>query len=418
MLSIFTDFYVYLQLNLTYAIVLAVISLIVLIAIIAWIVNFLTKTYIVYLVRKILTKTGSRWGQTLTKFNVFQRLSHISPAIAIYLLIPLINTGTHPWTNDFTDTVRTGAMAYIVLAFVWFLMSLLNAMGAYYKFKKLDHHPSIKGYLQLAKIIIWAAAAILVVSILLDKSPWIFFTGLGAISAVLMLVFKDTILGFVASVQVSTYDMIRVGDWITMPAFKLDGDVIDVSINTVKIRNFDKTITTIPTYSLMTNGVQNWRGMQETGGRRIKRAINFDIETIKFCEPKLIKELSKLQYLKDYIQKKQQEIEQHNTEKGTDKTLPIDGRSLTNIGLFRAYVESYLHHNEYISKDLTFLIRQLQPTQYGLPIELYIFTNDTNWVRYENIQSDIFDHLLAAVPMFELKVFQIMSGSRNPSQPQ
>lgn len=411
MLTIFTDFYVYLQLNSTYATVLAVISLIVLIAVIAWIVNFLTKTYIVYLVRKILARTGSSWGKTLIKFHVFQRLSHISPAIVIYLLIPLINTGTHPWTNDLIEMVQTGIMAYIVLAFVWFLMSLLNAMGNYYKLKKLDHQPPIKGYLQLAKIIIWAAAAILVVSILLDKSPWIFFTGLGAISAVLMLVFKDTILGFVASVQVSTYDMIRVGDWITMPALKVDGDVIDVSINTVKIRNFDKTITTVPTYSLMTNCVQNWRGMQETGGRRIKRAINIDIETIKFCDPELIKKLSKLQYLKTYIQTKQQEIEQHNTARCADKTLPIDGRSLTNIGLFRAYIESYLHHNEHISKDLTFLIRQLQPTQYGLPIELYIFTNDTNWVRYENIQSDIFDHLLAAVPMFELKVFQIMSGT-------
>jgi miniconductance mechanosensitive channel len=411
MLSMFTDLYIYLQLNLTYATVLAVLSLILLIVIIAWIVNFLTKTYIVYLVRKALAKTGSSWGKTLVKFNVFQRLSQISPAIAIYILIPLINTGTHPWTNDFISVARTGVMAYIVLAFVWFLMSLLNAMGSYYKLKKLDHHPSIKGYLQLAKIIIWAAATILVISILLNKSPWIFLTGLGAISAVLMLVFKDTILGFVASVQVSTYDMIRVGDWITMPAFKVDGDVIDVSINTVKIRNFDKTVTTIPTYSLMINGVQNWRGMQETGGRRIKRAINFDIDTIKFCDKELIGTLSELKYLKEYIQNKEKEIEKYNTERCVNKALPIDGRSLTNIGLFRAYVESYLHHNEYISKDLTFLIRQLQPTQYGLPLELYIFTNDTNWVRYENIQSDIFDHLLAAVPMFELKVFQIMSGT-------
>jgi miniconductance mechanosensitive channel len=288
-------------------------------------------------------------------------------------------------------------------------MSLLDASGFYYKTKKSKSQPSINTYIQLLKIIIIAGSLILIISIILNQSPWIFFTGIGAISAVLMLVFKDTILGFVSSVQVSTFDMVRIGDWITVPSLGVDGDIMDISINTVKIRNFDKTITTIPTYSLMSHGVQNWRGMQETGGRRIKRSINIDINTIKFCDQALIDTLSNLKYLKEHITRKSQEIEELNTLNNCNKSLPIDGRSLTNIGLYQSYIENYLKNNSSISKELTFLIRQLQPDQYGIPIELYVFTNDTDWVKYEKIQSDIFDHLLAAVPMFELKVFQIIS---------
>ncbi len=411
MLQLITHFYTTLQLPQEYSKILAEITLVLGIIIFAWLVNFVAKTYIMHIVRKAMTKTRSRWGKILIKFNVFQRLSHLSPALAIYLLIPLIADGSYKWMDTLIHVIRTASMVYIVLAAIWFFMSLTNAFHAYYQLKKTPQQPSIKGYLQLARILLWAVAAILIIAIVLNKSPWLFFTGLGAASAILMLVFKDTILGFVASVQVSTYDMVRVGDWISMPSYQADGDVIDVSINTVKIRNFDQTITTVPTYSLISSGVQNWRGMQEKGGRRIKRAINLDIDTIKFCGDNLLKKLSKLQYLKTYIEQKKVEIDKSNLDRKIDCSTPVNGRSLTNIGLFRAYIDNYLRNNPNISQELTFLIRQLQPTQYGLPLEIYIFTNDTNWVRYENIQSDIFDHLFAALHLFELKAFQIMSGT-------
>ncbi|MDG1692464.1 MAG: mechanosensitive ion channel [Methylophilaceae bacterium] len=224
-------------------------------------------------------------------------------------------------------------------------------------------------------------AAVLIVSMMLDKSPLAFLTGLGAASAIIILVFKDTILGFVASVQVASYDMVRIGDWITINSLKVDGDVEDVSLNTVKIRNFDKTVTTIPTSSLITNGVQNWRGMEETKGRRIKRAINIDIKTIKFCDETLLNKLSKVAMLTKYIKDKIEEINSQNA-KINSKSEDLNGRALTNIGLFRKYIYNYLTESEHIRNDLTFLILQLQPGQSGIPIEIYVFTNDTNWINY------------------------------------
>ena len=404
-----SDYYYHLLNNSYYAAALTIASICIGIAIIAWLVNLITKSYIIYIIRRVINKTNSNWAKTLIKFKVFQRLSHISPAVCIFLLIPFIETSLHKWTFKLVSIINTLTLIYIILVIVWFLMSLLDASAFYYKTKKSKSQPSINTYIQLIKIIIIAGSIILIISIILKQSPWIFFTGIGAISAVLMLVFKDTILGFVSSVQVSTFDMVRIGDWITVPSLSVDGDIMDISINTVKIRNFDKTITTIPTYALMSHGVQNWRGMQETGGRRIKRSINIDINTIKFCDQALIDTLSNLKYLKEHIANKSQEIEEHNSVNNCNRSLPIDGRSLTNIGLYQSYIENYLKNNSSISKELTFLIRQLQPDQYGIPIELYVFTNDTDWVKYEKIQSDIFDHLLAAVPMFELKVFQIIS---------
>ena len=266
--------------------------------------------------------------------------------------------------------------------------------------------------MQVAKIILWIIAAVLSISILLNKSPWAFLTGIGALSAVIILVFKDSILGFVANIQVSAYDMVRVGDWITMNQYGVDGDVIDISINTVKVQNFDKTIVTIPTYTLISSGVQNWRGMRDSGGRRIKRSIYIDIDTIKFCDTAILERLSKLNFLKEYLSSITSEIEAYNAKHGFDASLSVNGRKLTNIGLFRAYTLNYLRHHEKIQKDpkFTFMFRQLQPTETGLPLQVYVFTNDINWVRYEGIQSDIFDHLLASLPLFELRAFQSLSN--------
>ena len=392
---------------------LSIFQVILLIFGLTFVVYFLTKNYIIKHLRKtIFLKKDTVFSAAFQQYKPFDNLAHLAAAVTVYSLADLMETSDSSitWINESIEWLEEGGIIYATLAVIWFLLSLLNVSNSYYERIKKSHQPSIKGYIQLVKIIITTTAVVLIVAMLLDKSPMAFLTGLGAASAIIILVFKDTILGFVASVQVASYDMVRVGDWITIKQLQVDGDVEDVSLNTVKIRNFDKTVTTIPTSSLITNGVQNWRGMEETKGRRIKRAINIDIKTIKFCDDDLLKRLSKITTLTKYIDDVTIEIGTYNAKNNTEAER-LNGRALTNIGLFRKYVYNYLKENEFIRNDLTFLIRQLQPSQSGIPIEIYVFTNDTNWINYENIQSDIFDHLLAALPEFELAAFQIISDT-------
>ena len=412
MLDEVIEFYSFLDLNFELTAFLSVLTVILIIFSLAFFAHFVTKNYIVKYLRHTILSKEKYIPQAFKKYKPFENLAHLVAAIIIYSLADLMNTDDSmiTWLNDSIEWLEDGGVIYATLAIIWFLLGLLNVLSTTYQEYKKPHQPSIKGYIQLVKIIIVVTAAVLIVSMMLDKSPLAFLTGLGAASAIIILVFKDTILGFVASVQVASYDMVRIGDWITINSLKVDGDVEDVSLNTVKIRNFDKTVTTIPTSSLITNGVQNWRGMEETKGRRIKRAINIDIKTIKFCDETLLNKLSKVAMLTKYIKDKKEEINSQNA-KIDSKSEGLNGRALTNIGLFRKYIYNYLTESEHIRNDLTFLIRQLQPGQSGIPIEIYVFTNDTNWVNYENIQSDIFDHLLAALPMFELAAFQIISDT-------
>lgn len=412
MLDEVIEFYNFLDLNFELTAFLSVLTVILIIFSLAFFAHFVTKNYIVKYLRHTILAKENYIPQAFKKYKPFENMAHLVAAIIIYSLADLMNTDDSmiTWLNDSIEWLEDGGVIYATLAIIWFLLGLLNVLSTTYQEYKKPHQPSIKGYIQLVKIIIVVTAAVLIVSMMLDKSPLAFLTGLGAASAIIILVFKDTILGFVASVQVASYDMVRIGDWITINNLKVDGDVEDVSLNTVKIRNFDKTVTTIPTSSLITNGVQNWRGMEETKGRRIKRAINIDIKTIKFCDETLLNKLSKVAMLTKYIKDKIEEINSQNA-KIDSKSEDLNGRALTNIGLFRKYIYNYLTESEYIRNDLTFLIRQLQPSQSGIPIEIYVFTNDTNWINYENIQSDIFDHLLAALPMFELAAFQIISDT-------
>jgi len=412
MLDEVIEFYSFLDLNFELTAFLSVLTVILIIFSLAFFAHFVTKNYIVKYLRHTILSKEKYIPQAFKKYRPFENIAHLVAAIIIYSLADLMNTDDAmiTWLNDSIEWLEDGGVIYATLAIIWFLLGLLNVLSTTYQEYKKPHQPSIKGYIQLVKIIIIVTAAVLIVSMMLDKSPLAFLTGLGAASAIIILVFKDTILGFVASVQVASYDMVRIGDWITINSLKVDGDVEDVSLNTVKIRNFDKTVTTIPTSSLITNGVQNWRGMEETKGRRIKRAINIDIKTIKFCDETLLNKLSKVAMLTKYIKDKIEEINSQNA-KINSKSEDLNGRALTNIGLFRKYIYNYLTESEHIRNDLTFLIRQLQPGQSGIPIEIYVFTNDTNWVNYENIQSDIFDHLLAALPMFELAAFQIISDT-------
>ena len=412
MLDEVISFYSFLGLNFELTAALSILQVVLIIFALAFVAHFITKNVIIKHLRKTFLFRENVIKEVFFEFKPFENAAHLVAAIVIYSFADLITTddSSISWINESVGWLEEGGVIYATLAIIWFFMAFINLSNSYYERIKKDHQPSIKGYLQLVKIIIIATAVVLIVSMLLDKSPMAFLTGLGAASAIIILVFKDTILGFVASVQVASYDMVRVGDWITINKLKVDGVIEDVSLNTVKIRNFDKTVTTIPTSALIENGVQNWRGMTETNGRRIKRSINIDIKTIKFCDETLLNKLSKVTKLKKYITDKTEEIKSHNA-KINAKSEDLNGRALTNIGLFRNYIYNYLKENEHIRNDLTLLIRQLQPGQSGIPIEIYVFTNDTNWVNYENIQSDIFDHLLAALPMFELAAFQIISDT-------
>ncbi|MGQ4006419.1 mechanosensitive ion channel [Francisellaceae bacterium CB300] len=373
------------------AVILSFSTIFLIVLFISWVMRLILNRYLVKIVKLYLSKSQSNLAQTLAKHHVFKRLSHIAPGIFIFLAMSFAIYPDHHWTVSLVMAIQLIAQIYIIIAIIWFLVAFVDAMFGYFQTLPYFKNHSLKSYAQIIKIILFFIAFVLIVSLLLNKSPIAFLTGLGALSAVLMLVFKDTILGFVTNIQVAALDLIRVGDWITIPSAGVDGDVMDVSINTVKIRNFDKTISTLPTYTLINNSVQNWRGMQETGGRRIKRSISIDISTIKFCDDDLITKLKNEEYLKDF--------------NFTDKT--------TNITLFRAYIENYLRQHPKIHLGLTFLIRELQPTETGLPVELYIFTNDTNWVNYEKIQADIFDFAFASLPLFELRAFQSISGRLN-----
>lgn len=410
MLHFVTDLFMRLKLSEDLSTTLAVVSILIAIGVIAVVVNFILKRYIVMIMRQLLSRSKSVFVKELLKHDLFKQLSHLGPALVIYFTVTCIESAKFEITTTISTVIHHAAQVYMLFAIVLFISVFMNVVNCTYKHYPFAKRHPIGGYLQVAKIILWALTAIFAISILINQSPWAFFTGLGAISAVLMLVFKDTILGFVASIQVSAYDMVRVGDWIQVDSLGANGDVVEVTINTVKVRNFDNTMVTIPTYSLISNGVINWRAMTESGGRRIKRSINIDMETIHFAGNKLLTRLKALKLLGTHISAKLDEIRQYNDENEVDESVPVNGRQLTNIGLFRAYIEHYLRHHPKLHQKMTLMVRQLEPTATGLPIQLYVFTNDVNWVHYENIQSDVFDHILSVLPLFELRVYQNISG--------
>lgn len=302
---------------------------------------------------------------------------------------------------------------YLIFFVIWLLMSVINSFGDLLRTKSAMKDKPIDSYIQVVKIFLYIFGFIILFSILSGKNPMYLITGLGAASAILLLVFKDTIMGFVASIQVSANDMVRIGDWITVPKYDADGDVIQITLTTVKIQNFDRTITTIPPYSLVSDSFQNWRGMVEAGGRRLKRSVFVKQSSIRFVKDEELFQLEKIQYITDYIQERNQEIKKFNQTSGADKSLQVNGRNLTNMGLYRKYVENYLRSHPGVHRNMTLMVRQLQPTSKGLPLELYFFTQTTVWSEYESIVSDIFDHITAAVKYFDLEIFEEVS---NPIQ--
>lgn len=300
-----------------------------------------------------------------------------------------------------------GLQALGVIVVLGIARSSLNALNAYLKtFPSLKDKP-IDSYMQVFMIFAWVAGIMLVFAVLTETSIWKFFTALGAASAVLILVFKDTILGFVASIQIAVNDMVRIGDWITFDKYGADGDVVEINLSTVKVQNFDKTVTTIPTYALISDSFRNWRGMNESGGRRIKRALIIKQNSIKYLSKIEVEKLQKVGLISAYVEKRQEDIDNYNTSNNINKELLLNGRNLTNIGVFRKYIESYLENHSAINKEMMMMSRQLSPTTQGIPIEIYAFSKDKRWQNYEYIMADIFDHLLASVPYFDLELFEL-----------
>ena len=374
---------------------------------VAVIVDLLVKGILLSGVRAMAKRSSATWDDVLIDHNVFGRLAQIVPGLIVYSGIPFV--------PELPDTVvqltRNVAAGYMVLMVTMSLSALMSAGNTIYSGLPIAKERPLKGFVQLVQIAVWVFGAVMIIAAVLDRSPLLLLSGLGAMTAILLLVFKDTILSLVASVQLTAQDMVRVGDWIEVPQFGADGDVVDVQLHTVKVQNWDKTITTIPTHRLISDSFKNWRGMSQTGARRIKRAIYLDVSSIRFHRPDEVDHFKRFALLKDYIANKEKELSDYNAALDVEVDDDVNTRRLTNIGSFRAYAANYLKNHPSIHKGMTLMVRQLAPGPEGLPLEVYCFTNTTVWADYEGIQADIFDHLLAIVPEFGLRLFQKPAGS-------
>ena len=382
--------------------------LVVLVILLSYLANIITKRILLNLVSRAIRRSDTKWDDQLLEKRLFNRAAHLAPSIVIYLAAEI------PFAGHERLISVTHSVANIYMLIVGFLVvdALLNGVLGIYRTFDVAQRVPIRGFFQVIKVVVAFVVGIFVLSILMGESPKFFLGGLGALTAVLMLVFKDPILGFVGGIQLTANNMVHLGDWIALPKYGADGTVIDISLTTVKVQNWDKTITTIPTYALISDSFKNWRGMTESGGRRICRSLNIDVSSIRFCTPEMLDRFRKIEFIREYLEEIEAEVAEYNASHKVDDTLKVNGRRLTNVGTFRAYVSAYLrHHPDIYNEGMTFLVRQLAPTEHGLPIQIYVFARTTAWVEYEGIQADIFDHLLAAVPEFDLRVFQDPTGA-------
>lgn len=378
---------------------LDVIFQLVIILLIAWLVFFIARKWLSVLILKIIGKTKNTWDDILYEQRFFSKLAYLIPPITAYIALSHVH-----W--EYTDVVRRFIDIWIIIATLFIFISLLNAVNKIYESYPMAKNRPIMVFIQVIKIFAYSVVVISTISVLLDKSPEHLMVGLGAFAAVLMLIFKDSILGFVAGVQLIANKMIRIGDWIVMPDNNANGEVLEINLYTVKVQNWDKTISTIPTYKLVSESFTNWRGMQESDGRRIMRYISIDILSIHFLSAEEIQHLKESGFLKDYIDQMLSKLVDYNKDKET----VLDESKLTNIGVFRKYLETWIASNPDINMEMTHMVRQLQPTATGLPLEIYCFSARQEWTEYERVQSDIFDHVLAVLPHFNLKVFQYPSN--------
>ncbi len=389
-----------------YADVLTVVISFLAVLVIAFVASAIARRIIVGVIQRAVSRTKTTRDDVLVDNRVFERLTHLAPGVVINQLGVQV-LSDYPVLASAVDTL---SLVYIALVIIWFLNALIDAGLQVYETFRFARQFPITSIVQVVKMLVSLIGVILVISLLLNESPVTLFTAMGALAAGFMFVFKDSILGFVAGVQLTANRMVAVGDWIEMPKYGVDGDVMEIALTTVKIRNFDKTITTIPTYSLIADSFKNWRGMNETGGRRIKRSGYVDISSIRFCDAEMLAKFENIGLLKDYLAEKHRDLEEWNKARPDAAQSLINARRLTNVGTFRAYLVAYLKAHPKVAQHLTLLVRQLPPSAQGLPIELYFFTNVTDWGQYEGIQADIFDHILAAAHEFDLTLFQAPSG--------
>jgi len=371
----------------------------------AVVADLFAKWVLVSAVRAFARKSSTDWDDILVERNVFGRLAQVVPALVVYLGVPFVPG----LPEGLVTLIRNVATGYMILMLTLAMATLVGAVHEIYERLPMARHRPLKGFAQLLQLLVWIFGGLLIVAAILDRSPILLLSGFGAMTAILLLVFKDTILSLVASVQLTSQDMVRVGDWIEVPQFGADGDVIDVQLHTIKVQNWDKTITMIPTHRLISDSFRNWRGMTESGGRRIKRALYFDVSSIRFLEPEEVERFSRFALLRDYISQKTAELDEYN--RSLDSGADVNKRRLTNIGTFRAYAFAYLKSNPRIRQDMTLMVRQLASGPEGMPLEIYAFTATTVWAEYEGIQSDIFDHFFAIVPEFGLRIYQQPAGS-------
>ena len=369
--------------------------------------EMLSKRILLQVVYSLASKTKTRYDDLLVEHKVFNWLAQMIPPLLLYnLSVPVLR-----FYPESIGIVQSVALLYLTVIIVFVFLSLLDALLEYYNQREFSEKLPLKSFVQVIKTVVISVGAVIIISKLIGQSPVVFFSGLGAFTAVIILVFKDSILGFVAGIQLTTNNLVRVGDWVEMPKYGVDGDVIDISLVTVSVQNWDKTISTIPAYALISEGFKNWRGMSESGGRRIKRSLSIDMNSVRFCDEEMLEKFGRVQLLTDYLHAKNFEISKYNEQHGIDRASPVNRRRLTNLGTFRAYLVAYLRNHPKINPDMTFLIRHLQPQDKGIPVEIYVFSNDQVWANYESIQADIMDHILAILPFFDLKVFQAPSGS-------
>lgn len=353
-------------------------------------------------VTKLVLKTKSTWDDELHKHAFFRRCGHIIPAIVIAMLAPLLLDSE----SRSLMIIEKVSLLYLAFASLFIISALLNTVEDLYNASSLATRAPITGFIQVAKLLFTIIVILLVISLLIDKSPLILLSGMTAIAAVLLLIFRDTILGFVAGIQIAANRMFNTGDWIAMPKYDVDGEILLIGLTNVKVQNWDKTIATLPTYSLTTEAVKNWRGMSESGGRRIKRSIYIDLRSVRFCDEEMLKGFEGIRFIQKYIEQKRDELRRYHQESQIDEKDLLNSRKLTNLGTFRSYLQSYLKHNRNINQDMTLMVRQLAPTELGLPLEVYCFSANKDWVAYEGIQADLFDHIVSMLPLFGLKAYQ------------
>lgn len=386
---------------------LNMILLLIALLLIVFIIDFISRKILLKIFSKIAKRSKSNFDDIMESNKVFRNVAHIIPLIIAVEFAPMVFSDFPYWENIIEKTL----LIFGIILTLWVARSLLNSVKDYLKTLPRFKDKPIDSYIQVFMIIAWALGIFSIIAIITGIKFLEFITGLGAISAVVILVFRDTILGFVASIQVATNDMVRIGDWISFEKYGADGDVIEINLATVKVQNWDKTITTIPTYALISDSFKNWRGMTDSGGRRIKRSLSVKLNSVKYLSVNDVNKLKDIELISSYLETRQETINDYNTTKNINKDLLINGRNLTNLGVFRKYVETFIENHSAINKEMTIMVRQLSPTSQGIPIEIYAFSSDKRWQNYEYIIADVFDHMIAAVPYFDLEVFELPNNS-------